>query len=103
MSLAQREAIRPREVDEVLVPQEALDSVAEGLGVAFLPKSAALRHRVVGVVVQPLWDESLWFDTCLVMRADNDARITNEFARALLRKVQALRVVPIQLELPIAG
>jgi DNA-binding transcriptional LysR family regulator len=103
MSLAEREAIRPKDVHDVLAPQEAVDSVVDDLGVAFLPKAAALRYRTAGVIVQPLWDQSLWFDTCLVMGADNDSRMTNEFARAFLRNFGSLHATPVQLELPIAG
>ena len=102
-TLAEREAILPRHVHDVLTPQEALDRIAEDVGVVFLPKAPALRYRITGVVVRPLWDELLWFDTCLVMRADNDSRMTNEFARSFLRRFPALLTAPTQLELPTAS
>ena len=38
MRLAQQDPVRPKQVHEVLAPQEAIDSVAEDLGVAFVPK-----------------------------------------------------------------
>jgi DNA-binding transcriptional LysR family regulator len=103
MSLARQGAVLPQHVHHVLTPQEGIDSVADDLGVAFLPKAAALRYRAAGIVVQPLSDQALWFDTCLVMRGDNDSRMTNEFARAFLRNFRSLNATPFQLELPIAG
>jgi DNA-binding transcriptional LysR family regulator len=103
MRLAEHEAIHPKQIHEVLAPQEAIDSVAEDLGVAFVPKPAALRYHASGVSIQPLWDQSLWFDTCLVMRGDNDSRMTNEFARAFLKKFRSTQAAPVQLDLPIAG
>jgi DNA-binding transcriptional LysR family regulator len=103
MSLAEQESMHPKQVHDVLSPQEATDGVADELGVAFLPKASALRYRAAGVIVQPLWDQSLWFDTCLVMAADNDSRMINEFARSFLRQFRSLNAAPLQLELPIAG
>jgi DNA-binding transcriptional LysR family regulator len=103
MNLAEQEAIPPRQVHHVLTPQEGIDDVADDLGVAFMPRAAALRYRAAGMIAQPLWDQSLWFDICLVMRTDNDSRMTNQFARAFLRQSRSLNTTPGQLEFPVAG
>jgi len=103
MRLAEQEAVRPKQVHEVLAPQEAIDSVAEDVGVAFITKATASRYSASGVSIQSLWEQSLWFDTCLVMRADNDSRMTNEFARAFLKKFRSTQAAPIQLDLSLAG
>ena len=103
MSAAKRESISPKHLQYVLTPQEAIDSVADGLGVALLPKPAVGRNRTFDVTIQPLWESSLSFDTALLLRADNESRMTNDFARTFLKKLRALHAIPVQLELPIAG
>ena len=37
-------------------------------------------------MIKPLTDKSLCFETCLIMRADQDSRAVNEYARAFLKK-----------------
>lgn len=103
MRLAEREGFRPRRLHQVLFPQEAIDAVIDDLGVAFLPRAAALRYGATSIVLHPFRNEALWFDTCLVMKAENSTRMTNEFARAFLRRVASLHGTPVQLDLPIAG
>jgi DNA-binding transcriptional LysR family regulator len=97
-------AIQPKEVHDFLTPSEALESVAEHVGVALLPfPSAPNLITPRGVVLRPLFDERLSFDTCLILRADNDSRMTNEFARTFLRKLRSFPQGPEQLKLPIAS
>ena len=55
-----------------------------------------------GVVIKPLSDKSLQFQTCLVMSKDDDSRLTNEFARAFLRRYAPQRVPPKQMNLPLS-
>ncbi len=42
------------------------------------------------VVVKPLSDTSLWFETCVIMRSDDDSRLANEFVRSFLRRYEPL-------------
>jgi hypothetical protein len=58
------------------------------MGVAFLTKASALLIHAEGVVFRPLADESLWFETCVVLRAEDCSRLENEFARSFLRRHQ---------------
>jgi hypothetical protein len=60
--------------------------LAEHAGVAILTKLSAPEFRADSVVVRPLSDPSLCFDTCLVMRSDDDSKLTNQFARSFLRR-----------------
>jgi hypothetical protein len=51
------------------------------VGVAILFKPTGLRFHEEDVVIKPLSDSSLWFETCLIMRAEDRSRAVNEFAR----------------------
>lgn len=88
MQLAQREAIHPKDPHHIMVAHEAIHLVSEQMGVALLTKASALRLHAEGVVFRPLADESLWFETCVVMRAEDCSRVVNEFARSFLRRHQ---------------
>ena len=54
-----------------------------------------------GVVVKPLSDPSLCFQTCVIMRADDDSRLVNEYVRAFLRKYAPQRLAAKQMDLPL--
>ena len=88
MHLAQREAIHPKDPHHIMVAQEAIQLVSEQRGVAFLTKASALLIHTEGVVFRPLADESLWLETCVVLRAEDCSRLVNEFARSFLRRHQ---------------
>ena len=66
---------------------------------AVLTKPMALGVRAEGVVVKPLSDTSLCFQTCVIMRTDDDSRLANEFARSFLRKHAPQQLPPKQMEL----
>ncbi len=86
MDLALREAINPKDPHHIMVAQEAIQLVSEQRGVAFLTKASALLIRAEGVAFRPLADESLWLETCVVLRAEDCSRLVNEFARSFLRR-----------------
>jgi hypothetical protein len=46
------------------------------------------------VVVKPLSDASLCFDTCVIMRADESCRLVNEYVRIFLRQAAPPRRPP---------
>jgi DNA-binding transcriptional LysR family regulator len=103
LSTAKHESVRPKRLQYVMTPQEVFDSVAEGLGVAVIPRFAISRYRLAGMTVHALSEAALSFETALLLRAENDSRLTNEFARAFLKKLRVINATPRQLELPIAG
>lgn len=103
LSTAKHESVRPRRLQYVMTSQEALDGVAEGFGVAIIPKIAISRYKLSGMTIHALSEASLSFDIALVLRGENDSRLTNEFARSFLKKLRVLNATPRQLELPIAG
>ena len=98
---AQREAIVPEDVHDVLTAQEAFHLVAQHVGVAILTKPTTLdtRAKKQDVIVKPLTDNALCFETCLVLRAHEESRLVNEFVRSYLRKYAPHRLGPTQMEL----
>ena len=103
LSTARHESVRPKQLRYVMTPQEALDNVAEGLGVAIIPKFSISRYRFSGMTIHALSETPLSFETTLLLRKENDSRLTNEFARSFLKKLRVINATPRQLELPIAG
>jgi DNA-binding transcriptional LysR family regulator len=101
LETARREAIAPKDAHDVFTAQQAVHLVSEHVGVAILTEHTALGFHADGVVVKPVSDESLWFDTCLIMRTDDDSRAVNEFARSFLRKYAPQRLPAKQMELPL--
>ena len=83
---AKREKIAPKDVHETFTDQQAVQLVLERAGVGILTKAFAPDLRMDRVVVIPLLDASLRFDTCLVMRAVDNSKLANGFARSFLRR-----------------
>ncbi len=99
MDTARRESIAPKHAHDVIAPQEAVDLVSDHMGVAILTQPTARGFHADGVVVKPLSDTSLCFETCVIMRADNDSRLVNEYVRMFLRTYAPQRLPPKQMEL----
>jgi len=101
MDAARREGISPKHAHDIITAQQAVHLVSEQVGVAILttPTALDIRAEGEGVVVKPLSDTSLCFQTCVIMRADDDSRLANEFARSFLRRYAPQRLPPKQMEL----
>lgn len=99
MDAARREGIAPKHAHDIITAQQAVHLVSEQVGVAILTKPAAVGVCSEGVVVKPLSDTSLCFETCVIMRNDDDSRLANEFARSFLRKYAPQRHSPKQMDL----
>jgi DNA-binding transcriptional LysR family regulator len=99
METARSESIAPKHAHNIIAPQEAVDLVSDDVGVAILTQPTARGFHANGVVVKPLSDTSLCFATCVVMRADDDSRLVNEYVRAFLRKYAPQGLPPKQMEL----
>jgi len=96
---AQRQRISPKHAHDFVAVHDAVHLVSEHVGVAILTRPTAHGVHTRSVVVRPLSEPSLTFDTCLIMRADDSSKLTNEFARAFLRRFQSRRGPAKQLEL----
>jgi DNA-binding transcriptional LysR family regulator len=101
MDAAQRQGIAPKHAHDILTAQEAIHLVSQHVGVAIVTKPASVGLGVEGVVIRPLSDPSLSFETCLIMRADEDSRLANDFGRSFLQKCAPRRLPPMQLTLPL--
>jgi DNA-binding transcriptional LysR family regulator len=100
---ARREGISPKNVHDIITSQQAIHLVAERVGVAILTAPTCVGITAQGVVIKPLSDTSLCFDTCLIMRTDDDSRLANEFARSFLRRYEPRRTPPTQMELGLSA
>ncbi len=103
MDTARRESIAPKHAHDVIAPQQAMDLVSEHVGVAILTQPTPPGFHAAGVVVKPLSDTSLSFQTCVIMRADNDSRLVNEYVRMFLRKYELQRLPPKRMELSLSS
>ncbi len=100
---AQREGITPKHAHDTITSEEAIHLVSEHVGVAIVTKPIGLGFRVEGVVLKQLSDASLCFQTCVVMRSDDDSRLANEFVRSFLRRYSYQRRPPRPIELPLSS
>jgi len=103
MDAARREGIAAKHAHEIITAEHAVHLVSEHVGVAILTKPTALGFRAEGVVVKPLSDTSLCFQTCVIMRTDDDSRLANEFARSFLRKYAPQRLPPKPIGLSLSA
>ena len=100
---ATKEGIPTRQAHEIMTAQEAFYLVSEGAGVAILPKPSVIGLRASDLVVVPLLDTSLSFETALIMRRDDDSKLVNAFARMFLRKYVRKIGSGRQMELPLSA
>jgi DNA-binding transcriptional LysR family regulator len=103
LDAARRDGITPKHVHDIITTQQAVHLVCEHVGVAILTKPTALGFGAEGVVLRPLSETSLCFQTCLIMRTDDDSQLANEFAGSFLRKCAPQYLPPMQLELPLSA
>jgi DNA-binding transcriptional LysR family regulator len=88
MDVARAAGVSPVELHHYVSPQQVIQLIEENFGVAFMAKGVADQLARSNVTVRPLSHESLRVTTYLALRADQSARLVNEFGRAFLRRVQ---------------
>ena len=103
MDAAGREGISPKNAHDIITAHQAIHLVSERVGVAILTAPTCVGFTAHGIVIKPLADTSLCFDTCLIMRTDDDSRLANEFARSFLRRYEPGRPPPRQMELSLSA
>lgn len=89
--LASERGIRWVELQEILAPEEAFQSIVERNGVAVLTRSAALRIARDGVTMRPLAEQRLTLKTYLACRSDNESKPVSELVRGFGRKLRILQ------------
>jgi len=78
--------LRPKELHQILTPQEASCLVAGELAVAFLPAGLAGQVSIPGAVCRPLMDDALRMGTYTALRRSDDSKLANAFVRAYHRR-----------------
>ncbi|WP_263384607.1 LysR family transcriptional regulator [Granulicella arctica] len=87
LEVARQAGTSPVELHHYVSPQEVVQLIAENFGVAFVAKGVAEPLQSREIAVRPLSERSLQLKSYLVLRADQSARLVNEFGRAFLKKV----------------
>jgi DNA-binding transcriptional LysR family regulator len=100
---AQGEGIAPKQTHDIHTVQQAVHLVSEHVGVAILTAPATRGFNTEGVVIKALSNASLCFETCVIMRKDDDSRLANEFVRSFLRKYHLHHPPPAQMELSLSA
>lgn len=99
MEVARRDGITPKCTHDAVTAEQAVQLVSEQVGVGIVTKPNSLSFQTKGVVLKPFSDTSLWFETCVIMRKDDDSKLTNQLVRTFLRKYAALSHSATQMEL----
>lgn len=103
LETAARTGIPFRQAHGVINAEQAFYLVSERAGVAILPRPSSPGAPAGGVVVRTLCDPVLSFETCLIMRRDDDSKLVNQFARAFLRRYVRKAGPARQMELPLSA
>ena len=103
MEVARRDGITPKCVHAAVTAEQAIQLVSEQVGVGIISKPHPLAFRAKGVILKPFSEKSLWFETCVVMRKDDDSRLTNQFVRSFLRKFKVPPHAGSQMELSLSA
>ena len=88
MARAKDEGVKTTEVHHVTTAEEAAHFLGYRDAIAFLVQHGAWRISKKGLAMRPLVDDELRLRTMLVTRADDQTRLTSEFVRAAIRKLQ---------------
>jgi DNA-binding transcriptional LysR family regulator len=103
LETAAKTGIPFRQAHGVINAEQAFYLVSQRAGVAILPRPSTVGTREGGVVVRTLSDAALSFETCLIMRRDDDSKLVNQYARAFLRKCVRKLGPGGQMELPLSA
>jgi DNA-binding transcriptional LysR family regulator len=91
LSRAKGLRIAPREIHYFTAAEEAAYLVAKHEGIAFLNRTSAWRVARDGLTMRPLDEPGIAVRTTLITRADDRTRLTSEYVRSAMRKLQRKR------------
>ena len=97
---AHSRGVMPAQIHHVMTAEEAFPFLTHGRGMAFLPKSGALRIARERITLRPLAEDALLLKTYITARSDNKSKVASEFMRMFVRKISQFNVVK-QMALPI--
>jgi DNA-binding transcriptional LysR family regulator len=103
LETAAKTGIPFRQAHGVMNAEQAFYLVSQRAGVAILPRPSTVGTPAEGVVVRTLSDPALSFETCLIMRRDDDSKLVNQYARAFLKKYVRKVGPGRQMELPLTA
>jgi DNA-binding transcriptional LysR family regulator len=103
LEAARRDVIPSKDAHDIFTVEQGLHLVSEHVGVAILTKPVGLGFAPERVLIKPLSDPLLSFETCIALRANDDSRLVNEFSRSLLRQFAPQRLPAKQMELPLSA
>ncbi len=103
LEAARRDGITPKCVHAAVTAEQAVQLVSEQVGVAIISKPHPLAFRAKGVILKPFSEKCLWFETYVVMRKDDDSRLTNQFVRSFLRRFKLPAQAGGQMELSLSA
>jgi DNA-binding transcriptional LysR family regulator len=88
LSRAEELRIVPREIQYVTTAEEAASLVVKHEGIAFITRNGAWRVARDGLTMRPLEEAEINVTTAIVTRSDDRTRLTSEYVRAAVRKLQ---------------
>jgi DNA-binding transcriptional LysR family regulator len=103
MEVARRDGITPKCTHDAVTAEQAVQLVSERVGVGIVTQPSTLALRTKGVVLKPFSNKSLWYETCVIMRKNDDSRLTNQFVRSFLRKYTISPPSATQMELSLTA
>ena len=88
LSRAKELGIAPREIQYFTAAEEAAYLVAKHDGIAFLNRTGAWRVARNGLTIRPLEEPGIVVKTTLITRSDDRTRLTSEYVRSAMKKLQ---------------
>lgn len=98
---ARLQAIAPKDADETFTNSTSCICCLRTCRRRDLCRASNRRLPFKGVAIRPLFDKSLRFDNCVIIRADQGSRAVNEFGRAFLKKYAPQRLRARLKDLPL--
>ncbi len=88
LSRAEELGIAPREIQYFTTAEEAAYLVAKHQGIAFLNRTSAWRVARNGLTMRPINEPGIMVKTALITRSDDRTRLTSEYVRSAMTKLQ---------------
>jgi DNA-binding transcriptional LysR family regulator len=91
LSRAEELGVAPSEIQYFTTAEEAAYLVAKHRGIAFLNRTSAWRVAINGLTMRPMEEPGIEVKTALITRSDDRTRLTSEYVRSAMTKLQGQR------------
>jgi DNA-binding transcriptional LysR family regulator len=88
LSRAEELGVAPSEIQYFTTAEEAAYLVAKHQGIAFLNRTSAWRVAINGLTMRPIEEPGIAVKTALITRVDDRTRLTSEYVRSAMTKLQ---------------